>query len=82
MVTKTTELPEDKPVYTDMEVVGIMETMERIYALDDAIYNQEQLRRPETYIKPLREIRKNLSDYLTHLTSKAVTEPAKEPEKK
>ena len=62
-------------VYSDPEVVAIMETLERIYAVDDAVYNQEQLRRPETYIKPLREMRVGLSGYLTSLTSKGI--PAK-----
>ena len=63
-------VPVEEPTYTDPEVVTIMITLGQIYAMDDAIYNQEQLRRPETYIQPLRELRNAISKHLTGLTSK------------
>jgi hypothetical protein len=57
--------------YSDGEVADIMISLQNIYALDDAIYNQTQLNRPDTFIKPLKDMRKRISDYLTRLTSKA-----------
>ena len=43
---KKEQNPEEQPLaYTDMEVGGIMNVLGQVYALDDAIYNQEQLRR-------------------------------------
>lgn len=68
--------PQGEPVtYKDPEVVEIMVTLAQIYALDDAIYNQEQLRRPETFIQPVRELRNRVAGRLTEITSKGKTPP-------
>ena len=72
------ETKEDTAIYTDGEVGSIMSTLGGIYALDDAIYNQKQLQRPETYIRPLEELRRNLGSHLQVLSSKA--EPKPKPE--
>lgn len=56
--------------YSDPEVADIMVSLQNIYALDDAIYNQTQLNRPETFIKPLQEMRVRIGAYLKTLTSK------------
>ena len=69
---------EDPAIYTDGEVGSIMSTLGSIYALDDAIYNQKQLQRPETFIRPLEDIRRNLGSHLQLLSSKA--EPKPKPE--
>ena len=63
-------VPVEEPTYTDPEVVTIMVTLGQIYAMDDAIYNQEQLRRPETYVTPLRDVRNRIARHLTDITSK------------
>ena len=77
---KKEQIAEEQPLaYTDMEVGGIMHVLGQVYALDDAIYNQEQLRRPETYIKPLRELRSNVAGHLVNLTSKG-RPPSPDPE--
>jgi|WetSurSiteA1Bulk_404760.scaffolds.fasta_scaffold13542_3 hypothetical protein len=65
--------------YSDGEVGDIMVSLQNIYALDDAIYNQTQLNRPETFIKPLKDMRKRIGDYLTQLTSK--TTPVQQEQK-
>ena len=66
-------------MYRADEVDDIVVTLQRLYALDDAIFNQTQLNRPAGYIVPLHNIRKELSDKLTTLTSKSKTteEPVK-----
>jgi len=56
--------------YSDPEVADIMISLQNIYALDDAIYNQTQLNRPDTFIKPLKDMRTRISEYLTRLTTK------------
>jgi hypothetical protein len=61
--------------YSDGEVADIMISLQNIYALDDAIYNQTQLNRPDTFIKPLKDMRKRISDYLTRITSKGAPAP-------
>lgn len=60
--------------YTDPEVGDIMVSIQNIYALDDAIYNQTQLNRPETFIKPLKDMRERIGAYLKKLTSKGSPE--------
>lgn len=68
--------PEPEAVsYSDPEVADIMISLQNIYALDDAIYNQTQLNRPETFIKPLKDMRERIGGYLTRLTSKGKPEP-------
>ena len=68
--TKTPEEPAAEITYVESEVVDIMVTLGQVYAMDDAIYNQEQLRRPETYITPLRDVRNRIARHLTDITSK------------
>lgn len=71
----------DNPLYSDIEVSGIIGDLGILYSLDDAIYNQQQLRRPETFIKPLEHIRNAVSERLKINTSKV--DPSikkKEPE--
>ena len=63
--------------YSDPEVANIMVSLQNLYALDDAIYNQGQLNRPETFIKPLKDMRERISGYLRHLTSKGAVEEKK-----
>lgn len=70
MSDKPTPEVEPVPVYTDLEVTEIMKTLQKIYALDDAMYNQEQLKRPTSYFAPLMDIRKDLTDRMNTLTSK------------
>jgi hypothetical protein len=65
-----------EPIYTDPEVGQIMWTLQIIYALDDAVANGLQLRRPDGFIKPLADLRGTFSNDLTRLTSKG-----KKPEK-
>jgi hypothetical protein len=60
--------------YSDPEVADIMVSLQNLYALDDAIYNQGQLNRPDTFIKPLKDMRERISGYLRHLTSKGEVE--------
>jgi hypothetical protein len=60
----------DNPLYSDIEVSGIIGDLGILYSLDDAIYNQTQLRRPETFIKPLEHIRNAVSERLRINTSK------------
>lgn len=60
----------DNPLYSDIEVSGIIGDLGILYSLDDAIYNQTQLRRPETFIKPLEHIRNAISERLKVNTSK------------
>jgi len=76
---KDVKVSEQPLVYTDAEVSGIMTVLGQIYALDDAIYNQEQLHRPETYIDPIRTVRKDIANHLVHITSKGKPEE-KQPE--
>jgi hypothetical protein len=71
---KEPKLTTQDPLYTDGEVSDIMHTLGRIYSLDDAIYNQEQLRRPETYIQPLRDIRAAIASRLIDITAKGKPE--------
>lgn len=67
---------EPTPVtYSDGEVADVMISLQNIYALDDAIYNQTQLNRPDTFIKPLKDMRMRIGDYLKRLTSKGAPEP-------
>jgi len=67
----TDEEQEVAPVsYSDPEVADIMISLQNIYALDDAIYNQTQLNRPDTFIKPLKDMRDRIGGYLKALTSK------------
>lgn len=63
--------------YSDPEVADIMISLQNIYALDDAIYNQTQLNRPDTFIKPLKDMRERIGGYLKVLTSKGSPEPEK-----
>jgi hypothetical protein len=63
--------------YSDPEVADIMISLQNIYALDDAIYNQTQLNRPETFIKPLKDMRDRIGNYLKVLTSKGAPVPEK-----
>lgn len=60
----------DNPLYSDIEVSSIIGDLGILYSLDDAIYNQTQLRRPETFIKPLEHIRNSISERLRVNTSK------------
>jgi hypothetical protein len=70
--TNTTEQAiSDNPLYSDIEVSGIIGDLGILYSLDDAIYNQQQLRRPETFIKPLEHVRNSISERLRVNTSKA-----------
>jgi hypothetical protein len=69
--TSTEQAISDNPLYSDIEVSGIIGDLGILYSLDDAIYNQQQLRRPETFIKPLEHIRNSISDRLRINTSKA-----------
>lgn len=60
----------DNPLYSDIEVSGIIGDMGILYSLDDAIYNQRQLRRPETFVTPLEHLREGISVRLRINTSK------------
>jgi hypothetical protein len=68
-----------EPIYNDAEVGQIMYTLQTIYALDDAVANGVQLRRPDGFVRPLAELRNTYSADLTRLTSKG---KKPEPEKK
>lgn len=61
--------------YSDNEVADVMITLQNIYALDDAIYNQMQLNRPDTFVKPLKDMRERIGMYLKNLTSKGMNTP-------
>jgi hypothetical protein len=65
--------------YTDPEVSRIMYTLQTIYALDDAIASQVQLRRPDGFIRPLSELREIYASDLKNITSKS--EPEAKPDK-
>lgn len=67
--------------YSDPEVADIMISLQNIYALDDAIYNQTQLNRPDTFIKPLKDMRERIGGYLKALTSKGNPTPAPQEKK-
>jgi len=85
-MTKTKPEPEptpEKPVFTLSEVSAVEELLQSIYALDDAVANQLALKRPETFVQPLRNIRENVNNALARLFAKAhqqtVAEKASEP---
>jgi hypothetical protein len=63
------------PIYTDLEVAKLMNTLGEIYAMDDAIYNQEQLHRPETFVIPLKQIRFRIAKELQEASAKAAPKP-------
>ena len=71
--------PEPVAIYTDPEVADIMHTLQHIYAIDDAIYNQKQLNRPEGYINPLIEIRLMIASRLKQLTAKGQPKQEEQP---
>jgi hypothetical protein len=62
-------MPEEV-TYTDPEVGKIIYTLQTIYALDDAISNQMQLRRPEGFVTPLSELRSTYAAELKRMTAK------------
>ena len=61
----------ESPVYTDNEAAVMLMLLQNTYALDDAIYNQKQLARPDTFIKPLQDMRDQQSSHLKYLSSKS-----------
>jgi len=85
-MTKTKPEPEptpEKPVYTMREMNAVEELLQSIYSLDDAVANQLALKRPETFIQPLRNIRENVNNALGRLFEKgnqlAMDEKSSEP---
>jgi len=66
----------EKPVFTLSEVSAVEELLQSIYALDDAVANQLALKRPETFVQPLRNIRENVNNALGRLFAKAHQKPA------
>ena len=79
MSDEKSEVPDlNVPIYSDNEVGIILLLQQRVFALDDAIYNQEQLKRPETFIKPLEEIRAGIAMMLKQATAKSMQKKAEE----
>jgi hypothetical protein len=66
--------------YTDKEVSEIIAAQQIIYALDDAITAMVAANRPETFIKPLYNLRMVYAKQMTELTSKGAP-PKDAPEK-
>ena len=76
MITNTTT----EPIYTDTEVSRIIYTLQTIYALDDAIANQMQLRRPESFVSPLQQLRLSYANDLKNLTDKSASAESQKPD--
>jgi hypothetical protein len=61
---------EVKQEFTFAEVDSISQLIQSIYSLDDAIANQEALKRPASFVQPLKNIRMGFNGTLTALMSK------------
>lgn len=59
------EMQAKKPTYSFQEVDGIAQLIQSIYALDDAVANQEMLKRPVSFIQPLRNMRESINAQLS-----------------
>ncbi|MDD2246344.1 MAG: hypothetical protein PHC39_04600 [Proteiniphilum sp.] len=70
----TSDESKNEPIYTDPEVGKIIWTLQMIYALDDAVSNQIQLRRPEGFVNPLQDLRNTYAADLKRLTAKESTD--------
>lgn len=65
------EKPEDqKPVFTESETDRMLQTLQLIYALDDAISNQQKLQRPAGFVQPLMNLREVYGHELQDLASR------------
>lgn len=62
----------EKMIFSQSEADHMLQLLSLIYALDDAIANQSQLRRPEGFIQPIIDIRKAFGEDLQRIAAKGV----------
>ena len=60
------ETQAQEPRYSFQDVDSITQLIQSIYALDDAIANQEALKRPVSFIQPLVNMRGNINAKLAN----------------
>lgn len=66
---------EQEPTITETDMNTMLNTLQSINALEDAIANQIAARRPQGFVTPLQNIRDGYARALTELSAKTGKKP-------